>query len=129
MAIIRILRSPLVPGIAGMGEMRLLAQRIKRILKILDPMTFPSARSVFFLYAATAEVASSGSEVPIAIMVRPIILSLIPKLFAIKIAPFTIHSPPKMSPANPSMIHRSDFQIGSCLISSCSSSSVPFLTL
>ena len=69
------MRSILVPLSQGIGVMILLTPRIKRILKIFDPMIFPRARSVFFLYAAMIEVASSGSEVPIAIIVSPITLS------------------------------------------------------
>ena len=48
-------------------------------LNILDPMTFAIAISVFFLYAAIAEVTSSGNEVPIATIVSPIKASLTPK--------------------------------------------------
>ena len=44
--------------------------RTKKILNMLDPMTLPTDISTFFLRAATADVASSGSEVPTAITVR-----------------------------------------------------------
>lgn len=105
-------RSQLVPDRLGIGAIVALTPSIKRMLKIFDPIIFPSAMSVFFLYAAIAEVASSGSEVPTAIIVSPMILSLIPRLFAIHTAPLTIHSPQRMSPVNPRMIQTIPFQSG-----------------
>lgn len=46
---IRITRSKLVPAIVGIGVIKELVPKIKRILKILDPITFPIAISEFFL--------------------------------------------------------------------------------
>jgi len=97
--------------------MILLTPRIKRILKIFDQIIFQRARSVFFLYAAMIEVASSGSEVPIAIIVSPITLSESPKYLAMSVAPLTIRSPPKISPQSQRAIRRHDFQRGKILIS------------
>ena len=39
-------------------------------LKMLDPTIFPTARSTSFFNAATIDVASSGTLVPIATMLR-----------------------------------------------------------
>ena len=100
------MRSILVPLSQGIGVMILLTPRIKRILKIFDQIIFPRARSVFFLYAAMIEVASSGSEVPIAIIVSPITLSESPKYLAMSVAPLTIRSPPKISPQSQRAIRR-----------------------
>jgi len=55
------------------GLIKALIDRIKRILKMLEPITFPIAISLFFLKAATIEVTNSGNEVPAAIIVNPII--------------------------------------------------------
>ena len=44
-------------------------------LKILDPTILPTARSTSFFNAATIDVASSGTLVPIATTVKAIILS------------------------------------------------------
>ena len=119
------MRSILVPCSQGIGVMMLLTPRIKRILKIFDQIIFQRARSVFFLYAAMIEVASSGSEVPIAIIVSPITLSESPKYLAMSVAPLTIRSPPKISPQSQKAIRRHDFQRGKILISpfSCSCAS------
>ena len=69
-------------------------------------MAFPIAISVFFLRAATTEVASSGRDVPMATMVNPIIVSLRPKLLAIILALSTLHFPPKNNAANPIKTYR-----------------------
>lgn len=115
----------MVPLSQGIGVMILLTPRIKRILKIFDQIIFPRARSVFFLYAAMIEVTSSGSEVPIAIIVSPITLSESPKYLAMSVAPLTIRSPPRISPQSQRAIRRHDFQGGKILISpfSCSRAS------
>lgn len=49
------------------------------ILNIFEPMTFPMAISVSPFRAATMLVTSSGSDVPIATMVRPMSVSSMPK--------------------------------------------------
>ncbi len=50
-----------------------------RILKIFEPNIFPTEMSICFFNAAITEVANSGTEVPNAKMVSPMILSLTPK--------------------------------------------------
>ena len=57
----------------GIGAITDVTPRTMRILRILDPITFPIARSGLHLRAARMEVTSSGALVPIAIIVRPII--------------------------------------------------------
>ena len=46
--------------------------KMKTILKMLEPTTFPSANSLSPFRAATSEVTNSGREVPIATIVKPI---------------------------------------------------------
>ena len=60
------------------GEMVADRPRIIKILNKLDPSTFPTAMSFYFFKAAAILVTSSGKEVPIAMMVNPTRLSLIP---------------------------------------------------
>ena len=55
-----------------------LAPRIRKVLNKLDPMILPIEISAFFLKAATNEVESSGSHVPIERIVKPLIRSDIP---------------------------------------------------
>ena len=57
--------------------------RMVRMLKTFDPTTLPTAISSSFLRAATREVTSSGREVPVATMVRPIRVSVTPSIVAI----------------------------------------------
>ena len=54
-----------------------------KMLNTLEPIALPSAISTSPLRAATKDVTSSGREVPRAIIVRPIILSLTPRAKAI----------------------------------------------
>lgn len=49
-------------GAIVIGLMTALIPSIKNILKMFEPTIFPTAMSVFFLAAATADVASSGRE-------------------------------------------------------------------
>ena len=79
---------------------------------MFEPMTLPIARSVFFLRAAIAEVASSGSDVPRATTVTPITDSLMPHDCAIVTALLTISSPPKTKPVKPIAMSNMDFHIG-----------------
>lgn len=53
-----------------------LKPRMNRILKMLEPIIFPTAISLFLFMAATTDVANSGNEVPMDTTVRLI------KLFA-----------------------------------------------
>ena len=54
------------------GEIVADIPRIKRILKIFDPIALPSARPLSPFLVATMDVTSSGSDVPIAMIVSPI---------------------------------------------------------
>ena len=64
-------------------------------LKIFEPKTLPMAMSEFPLNAATAEVTSSGSEVPMATTVKPISASEMPNSLAMLTDESTISFPPK----------------------------------
>ena len=75
--------------------------RTNKILNILLPTIFPMARSSFPFLAAVMDVASSGSEVPKATTVRPIILLLIPISFAIFVAASTERLLPKIMVVTP----------------------------
>ena len=75
-------RSVLKVGLNFIGAIKELIERMSKILKILDPIILPIAIPLFFLMAATAEVMSSGKEVPIAMIVSPIIFSLTPNCVA-----------------------------------------------
>ena len=68
---------------------------------MFEPITLPIAMSLFFLRAATIEVINSGSEVPAAIMVNPIIFWLIPKSVAMSKLLSTTNLPPISSPLKP----------------------------
>ena len=60
---------------------------------------------------AIAEAANSGKEVPMATKVKPIKVSLKPKITAILVALLTIKRPPKLNPANPKIIIPVDCQL------------------
>ena len=68
--------------------------RTKKMLKRFEPTTLPMAICGFFFSAATAEVASSGREVPPATSVRPMVDSLTPRLRAMADEPSTKSCPP-----------------------------------
>ena len=78
-----------------------LAPTTNNILNMLDPITFPIANWFSPFLRAVSEVTSSGSEVPIATIVKPTNFSLIPNAIAIAEALFTTKSPPKTIPAIP----------------------------
>ncbi len=61
------------------GDIKPVKPRIINILKTLEPNTLPMAMPLSPFFAATALVASSGSEVPPATIVSPITASLIPQ--------------------------------------------------
>ncbi len=63
-------------------------------LKILLPTALPTAMSRSPRAPATADVASSGNDVPIAMMVSPMTSWLRPKASAMAVAPWTSHSEP-----------------------------------
>lgn len=83
---------PIEPKLSG----RMVAEvpSTRNILKILLPITLPTAMPVRPLSAAVIDVASSGSDVPAATTVRPITASLTPSEDAMPEAPFTKQSPP-----------------------------------
>jgi hypothetical protein len=56
---------------------------------MFEPTTLPTAMSLCPRIAAISEVASSGREVPTAMMVRPITRSLMPNRRATPTAPST----------------------------------------
>ena len=72
---------------SGLGENNALQPRIKRILKVLLPITLPRAMSRSPLIVAATEAATSGRLVPTATMVNPMINSETPRLRAISVAP------------------------------------------
>ena len=86
------------------GEITADIPRIKRILNIFEPIAFPRASALSPFRVATMEVTSSGSDVPIATIVRPIKFWLTPKDTAICLALFTTRLPPRMTAASPPMI-------------------------
>ena len=90
-------KSKLVMPVRRSGVMEAEQPSTKNILKRLLPMTFPMAISGFFFKAATMEVASSGSDVPPATSVRPMMDSLTPNPRAMPLAPSTKKLPPMMS--------------------------------
>ena len=77
MIVIRIKRkkSMFISGLYSIGWIIELKPRTKRRLKILEPTTFPIARSLCFLITARTEVTNSGRDVPRATIVRAINLS------------------------------------------------------
>ena len=109
----------------GRGLIVAVQPSTRNILKILLPMTLPSAMPVLPFSAAVTEVASSGSDVPAATMVRPITASLTPSPAAMPEAPATKRSPPYISPARPPMIQSVDFHTGMAVAVGLSTASLP----
>ena len=60
------------------------------MLKMLEPITLPTAMSASLRMAATSEVASSGSDVPTATTVRPMTTWDTPRQVATATAPCTM---------------------------------------
>ena len=77
-----------------------------RMLNTLEPIALPSAISTSFFFAATIEVTSSGSDVPMETIVSPISVWLIPRSLAILDAASTVTSPPIAIAAAPPTINR-----------------------
>ena len=92
------------------------------MLKMLEPITLPMAISFCPLCAATSEVTSSGSDVPMATMVRPISVSDRPNMRATPVAPLTASCPPRMMHARPSRIFTPIISGGMTISSAASSS-------
>ena len=77
------------PGTSLAGEMAQARPTTASVLKKLDPTMLPRTNSFSPRLAEATALASSGSEVPMAIIVRPIIRSLTPITFARSTAPQT----------------------------------------
>ena len=75
--------------------------RISVVSIIFAPMTFPTERELSFLRIGVCVVTSSGKEVPRAMTVKPIIVSLIPIPEAIVLPDETRNSAPKTMDAVP----------------------------
>jgi hypothetical protein len=71
------------------GKIKEETPRIKKMLKILLPITFPIAISEFPVYAAYVLTINSGADVPNATTVKPITIFGIPYFFAKDDAPST----------------------------------------
>ena len=71
------------------------------MLKILLPIILPTNISCSRFFADTIEVINSGNDVPKAIIVSEIILSLKPIIFAMSDALLTTKSLPIIIPNNP----------------------------
>ena len=71
------------------------------VLNMLEPRMLPSAISCSPLRVAMMEAASSGSDVPTAMTVRPITRSLTPRAWAISTAPQTSMRELAMSSTRP----------------------------
>lgn len=107
----------------GRGLITALSHKIQKILNMFDHIIFQIAISDFLFIAATIDVANSGREVHTATIVSQITVSLIPNIFAICIAQFTIHCHHKVNPTNHKTINKIDFQIGIFLTSTSSTRS------
>ena len=83
------------------GWIRAARPRIKRMLRIFEPMTFPRTISVLPEARALIETASSGAEVPKAIIVKPIRVLGMRKLVAVEEAPSTKRSAPLIKRTKP----------------------------
>ena len=83
------------------GAMSAATPKISRLLKILLPITFPSAIPELPFSAAPVLITNSGNEVPSATIVRPITNSLILKRRARADAPFVSQSAPRITSTMP----------------------------
>ena len=106
----------------GRSIITLVIPRMNRILKRLLPTIFPMARSTSPFRAAVTEVMSSGSDVPNATIVRPMILSETPKKSAIPAAPSTAILLPNIIETIPPRMNSGIAKVFTCFVSSCSSS-------
>ena len=94
-------RSSIVMPWMFMGSTMPVIPIIMRMLNTFEPMTLPMAMAERPLRAATMLVASSGSDVPQATMVRPMTASLTPKALAVVFAPLTNNSLPPTRQTSP----------------------------
>ena len=79
-------------------------ERINNILNMLEPIALPSASPLSPFLVATIEVTSSGRDVPIATIVRPMKFWLTPKLAAMIHALSTTRLPPNITAIRPPAI-------------------------
>ena len=86
------------------GDIIAVIPRIRNTLDILDPRTFPIDISVLPPSAARTDTMSSGTLVPMATIVRPIIASDIFHFLASATAPSTRILPQTVRRMRPSMI-------------------------
>lgn len=101
-----------VPYESVIGATIAVTQRMRNILAIFEPSTFPIAISVSPEMAAKSDTISSGILVPIATIVRPIIASEILHFFARAIDPSTRRLPPTVRRTSQAMIAKSERSIG-----------------
>ena len=85
----------------GIALIALLAPSTNSMLKMFDPITLPMTSSFSPFFKAVIDVTNSGNDVPIATMVKPTSVSLIPSANAIFEALSTTRSPPITMPASP----------------------------
>ena len=78
-----------IPPKSRIGEIKPVIPRMARILKTLEPTTLPMAMPLCPLRADMMEVASSGSDVPPATIVRPMMASDTPNCSATMLAPLS----------------------------------------
>jgi len=95
-------KSILLMAMAESGLMRLEIPKIHKMLKIFEPITFPTAISYSFFNVATTDEANSGMLVPTEIIVKPITVSLTPSSRATKTAPLISNSEPATKMQTPS---------------------------
>ena len=76
-------KSIIIFELTEIGVMALLKPSTNKILNIFDPITFPITSWFSSLFRAVREVTSSGKDVPIATIVKPTNVSLIPQAIAI----------------------------------------------
>ena len=106
------------------------------MLNMFEPRIFPTAMSASCLKAATAQVASSGSEVPMDTSVRPITSSEIPIASASATADPRMAKAPNTRPRTPPTVRaeclkiiREDRSPVSSCCSTCGASGPSFLDL
>lgn len=91
-------------GAAWIGVRLEVAPRMNMMLNRQDPTALPNAIPESPFWAATMDVISSGREVPIATIVRPTSVSLMPRERAIRLALSTTRLPPQMIAIRPPTI-------------------------
>lgn len=94
-------KSTIIFEFTGIGVMVLLKPSTNKILNMFDPITFPITNWFSSLFRAVSEVTSSGSDVPIATIVKPTNVSLIPHAIAIYDDEFTTSWAPRIIAASP----------------------------